>query len=171
MGQDADAPHRISPDWLVQECATVLHIVEICLQRFKQPLLQSSEDGFAPFWQFMCLQMSALAYILRQVLANIVGQPMSPKELLILRLLMDNPKGLYGSEFVHLSDGKISRGTVYTLLERMVDKKFVREVEEEPSTELQLRRTRHFITGVGQKACRDFAEQHGLDIRHGAFAR
>src|SRR5690349_9489862 len=95
---------------------------------------------------------------------------MAPKDLLALRLLMDNPRGLYASEFVHLSDGKLGRGTIYTLLDRLVDKGFVREQEEEPSPELQLRRTRHFITGLGQRACRDFAEQFGFQIKAGALS-
>jgi DNA-binding PadR family transcriptional regulator len=84
---------------------------------------------------------------------------------------MDNPKGLYASEMVHLSNGVLGRGTVYTLLERMVDKGFVREVDEEPSPTLQLKRTRHVITGVGQRFVKDFAEQNGFDVRLGAFAR
>jgi DNA-binding PadR family transcriptional regulator len=95
---------------------------------------------------------------------------MAPKELLVLRLLQDNPSGLYGSELVHLSDGKVGRGTVYTLLDRLVQKGMVREQDEEPSPELQLKRTRHFITGAGQRACEEFARQHGLIINKGAFA-
>ncbi len=95
---------------------------------------------------------------------------MAPKELLALRLLQDNPTGLYGSELVHLSAGAIGRGTVYTLLDRLVQKGMVRELDEEPTPELQLKRTRHFITGVGQRACIDFAERHGLTINLGVFA-
>jgi DNA-binding PadR family transcriptional regulator len=96
---------------------------------------------------------------------------MAPKELLVLRLLQDNPTGLYGSELVHLSMGAVGRGTVYTLLDRLVQKGMVREKDEEPTPELQFRRTRHFITGAGQRACKDFAIQHGLTINSGAFAR
>lgn len=95
---------------------------------------------------------------------------MAPKELMVLRLLMDNPGGLYGSEFVHLSSGQLGRGTIYTLLDRLVQKGMVREVEEPATTELQLQRTRHFITGQGQRACKEFARQYGLKINHGALA-
>jgi DNA-binding PadR family transcriptional regulator len=56
---------------------------------------------------------------------------MAPKELKVLRLLIDNPRGLYGSELVSRSEGYLSRGSIYTLLERLVEKGFVREVEEE----------------------------------------
>lgn len=85
-------------------------------------------------------------------------------ELLALRLLMDHPQGLYGSEFVHHSNKKLTRGTVYTLLERMVDKGYVREVEEPPTPSLQLARTRHLITAKGRAAYLGFLEQHGLQM-------
>lgn len=94
---------------------------------------------------------------------------MAPKELLTLRLLQDNARGLYASELVHLSGGKLGRGTIYTLLDRMVNKAWIREVEEEPSPELQLRRTRHFLTGQGQRAVNDFAQSHGLAVVSGAL--
>lgn len=81
---------------------------------------------------------------------------MAPKELKTMLLLMDNPRGLYGSELVALSDGVLGRGTIYTLLERLIDKGFVKEVEEPPSPTLQMARTRHFITALGQKAVNDY---------------
>jgi len=89
---------------------------------------------------------------------------MAPKELLALRLLIDNPAGLFGSQFVHLSEGKLNRGTVYTLLERMVDKGFVREVEVGASAELQLARTRHLITAEGRAAYNAFLSEQGLTM-------
>lgn len=87
---------------------------------------------------------------------------MAPKELMALRLLIDNPKGLYGSEFVHLSDGRLSRGTIYMLLERMVDKGFAREQAEPPTSVLQLARTRHIITAAGRSAYTGFLAEQGL---------
>jgi DNA-binding PadR family transcriptional regulator len=89
---------------------------------------------------------------------------MAPKELLALRLLIDNPRGLYGSQLVHLAEGKLNRGTVYMLLERMVDKGFVREVEEPGTASLQLTRTRHLITAQGKAAYRAFLEEQGLEM-------
>lgn len=94
---------------------------------------------------------------------------MAPKELLALRLLMDNPQGLYGSELVHLSHGGLVRGTAYMLLERLLTKDWVRAVEEEPSTALNLRRTRYFVTKQGVRACEDFAAAHGMKVAHGVF--
>lgn len=89
---------------------------------------------------------------------------MAPKELLALRLLIDNPRGLYGSEFVHLAEGKLNRGTIYALLERMVDKGFVREVAEEGTPQLQLARTRHLITAQGRSAYNAFLAEQGLTM-------
>jgi DNA-binding PadR family transcriptional regulator len=98
---------------------------------------------------------------------------MASKELLILRMLLDNPtRGMYGSELVHLSEGRIGRGTVYTVLERLVNKGFVREVEEPPTPDLALKRTRHHITASGRAAYNAFLTEHGLRIagRIGAAA-
>jgi len=89
---------------------------------------------------------------------------MSPKELKVLRLLMDNPKGLYGSELVELSNGYLSRGTIYTLLDRCVEKGVVKEKNEPPTQELKLSRTRHFITSEGYRAVNDYAEEMGFLI-------
>jgi DNA-binding PadR family transcriptional regulator len=77
---------------------------------------------------------------------------MAPKDLKALRLLMDHPRGLYGSEMVAMSEGYLSRGTIYTLMSRLVEKGFVREVEEPPTPTLQMARTRHLITGNGRVA-------------------
>lgn len=85
---------------------------------------------------------------------------MSPKQLTALRLLAQHNDGLYGSAMVALSAGKLSRGTVYTLLERMIKEGFVREVEEPPSASLQLARTRHFITAEGLRAYREHLGEH-----------
>ena len=89
---------------------------------------------------------------------------MAPKELKALRMLMDRPGGLYGSELVSLSEGFIGRGTVYALLDKLVAKGFVREVEEPPTPSLQLARTRHFITAPGKKAVYDFCRQMDLSV-------
>ena len=87
---------------------------------------------------------------------------MAPKKLLALRLMIDNPQGLFGSQFVHLSNGYLNRGTVYTLLERLVDEGFVKEVPVPPSADLQLARTRHMITAKGKRAYQAFLDEQGL---------
>lgn len=68
----------------------------------------------------------------------------------ILQLLSDNQAGLYGSDIVRLSKGKVSRFKVYKLLDQLVEKDWVREHEDPPRVELGgMRRTRHFITPAG----------------------
>lgn len=89
---------------------------------------------------------------------------MAPKELKALLLLIDNPGGLFGSEFVNKSDGYIGRGTVYTLLERLVEKGFVDELEEPATSEYQLARTRHRINGKGQAAVIEYCSLMGLRL-------
>jgi DNA-binding PadR family transcriptional regulator len=85
---------------------------------------------------------------------------MSPKQLTALRLLAQNSDGLYGSEMVALSEGRLTRGTVYSMLERMISEGFVREVEEPASASLQLARTRHYITAKGKRAYAEFLSEH-----------
>lgn len=92
---------------------------------------------------------------------------MAPKELKVLRLLMDNQRGLYGSELVALSDGYLGRGTIYALLSKMVEKGFVREETDPPTPALQLARTRHFITGTGQKAVNAYLKDMNLSLPQG----
>jgi DNA-binding PadR family transcriptional regulator len=91
------------------------------------------------------------------------SKPMSNK-MTALRLLAQHPDGLYGSEMVALSGGKLSRGTTYPLLGRMVKEGLVREVQEPATASLKLARTRHFITGEGAKAyeayVREFIGEH-----------
>ena len=89
---------------------------------------------------------------------------MAPKDLKALRLLMDNPRGLYGSELVALSEGYLSRGTVYTLLDRLLEKGIIREGEEPPTPAFQMQRTRHFITASGQRAVLEFAREMGFSV-------
>lgn len=114
----------------------------------------------AAFFLSACLQMSACAATLK-LLTN--GTPtMSPKELKAMLLLMDHSRGLYGSELVALSDGVLGRGTIYTLLDRLIEKGFVREVEEPPTPTLQMARTRHLITALGQKAVTDYLSAMNL---------
>jgi DNA-binding PadR family transcriptional regulator len=90
---------------------------------------------------------------------------MPPKDLKALRLLIDSPRGLYGSEMVALSEGYLTRGTVYTLLSRLVDKGFIREVEEPATAALQFKRTRHVITGAGQRAVHNYAQEMGFIVK------
>ena len=90
---------------------------------------------------------------------------MAPKDLKALLLLMDHPRGMYGSEMVDVSGQYLSRGTIYNVLGRLVARGLVREVRELPSVSAPLPRTRHYITGQGQRAVRDYLDNMALDRR------
>jgi DNA-binding PadR family transcriptional regulator len=89
---------------------------------------------------------------------------MAPKQLITLRLLLDHPNGLYGSELVHRSEGKLNRGTVYVLLDRLVEEGFVREDPVPPSPTHQMTRVRHIITAQGKAAYHAFLQEQGLQM-------
>lgn len=50
---------------------------------------------------------------------------LSGTEFFVLGMLVDATKGLYGLEMVNMSDGLLSRGTIYVTLGRMKEKNFV----------------------------------------------
>lgn len=77
---------------------------------------------------------------------------MSSKAQLALRLLIEHPDGLYGSELVEHSAGKISFGSAYTLLERLVEKGYVREEPKPLASTPKISRIRHVITPSGRHA-------------------
>lgn len=75
---------------------------------------------------------------------------LSPKELLILQLLINQER--YGQELVDVSEGELKRGTVYVTLARMEDKGFVEgHSEPRPAHEGGLPRRKYRITGEGQR--------------------
>jgi len=70
----------------------------------------------------------------------------------ILRLLVGEPKGLYGLELVKRSGGKLKRGSVYVLLSRLEDKGYL-QVKSMPPPEGTggMRRRLYRLDGAGQK--------------------
>lgn len=86
---------------------------------------------------------------------------MAPKELKTLRLLMEHPTGLFGAELIALSEGMLGRGTIYVVLDRLIDKGFVRE-EEVSDASGRPARVRHLITGEGARAVEQFAQNFGF---------
>jgi DNA-binding PadR family transcriptional regulator len=72
-------------------------------------------------------------------------------ELLILRLLSEEPKGMYGLELVKASDGKLRRGSVYVTLGRMQEKGLVVERTTADSVHSGLPRPQYRLTAHGQK--------------------
>lgn len=76
----------------------------------------------------------------------------SDKEALILSLLTERD-GLYGLELVALSENQLKRGTVYVTLSRMMDKGFIRVVEDRnPEEHAGLPRPQYRITATGERA-------------------
>ena len=83
-------------------------------------------------------------------------------EALILSLLGLQRGGAFGSQLMHLSEGKLKRGSVYALLGRLENAGYVRSDEEPPTEEYALPRTRYAITAMGVRARSEFAEWHGF---------
>jgi DNA-binding PadR family transcriptional regulator len=92
----------------------------------------------------------------------------SPTETLILSLLIQQPRGAFASELLHTSEGRLKRGSVYTILNRMEAAGLVSSKEEDPTSAYALPRTRYSITSAGIKARQDFANFTGLPVPVGA---
>ena len=88
----------------------------------------------------------------------------TPTEALILSLLANKAVGAYGSELIHLSNGKLKRGSVYSLLGRLEKSNFVESSEEAATDEYALPRTRYRITAQGSRARVEFADWVGMSV-------
>lgn len=76
----------------------------------------------------------------------------SRKELLILEMLIQSKRELYGLEMVEASNGNLKRGTIYVTLQRMQEKGLV-DSKPEPRTapEIGIPRRVYSVTGHGQR--------------------
>ena len=88
----------------------------------------------------------------------------STTEALILGLLAQKSVGAYGSELIHLSGGKLKRGSVYSLLSRLEKSNFVESSEEAATDQYALPRTRYRITAQGTRARLEFANWVGMAV-------
>lgn len=88
----------------------------------------------------------------------------STTEALILGLLAQKSVGAYGSELIHSSNGKLKRGSVYSLLSRLEKANFVESSEEAGTDQYALPRTRYRITAQGSRARVDFANWVGMTV-------
>lgn len=87
-----------------------------------------------------------------------VGLPsVSRKELLILGMLLESKRELYGLEMVEASGGSLKRGTIYVTLQRMQEKGLV-DSKPEPRTapEIGIPRRLYGVTGYGQRVYRAY---------------
>ncbi len=73
-------------------------------------------------------------------------------DVAILRLLTDEPAGMYGLEIVRASEGTLSRLRVYIVLGRLEETGFIRSKLICDSDPQGLTRLRYFITVLGQRA-------------------
>lgn len=88
----------------------------------------------------------------------------STTEALILGLLAQKSVGAYGSELIHLSGGKLKRGSVYSLLSRLEKSNFVESSEDAATDQYALPRTRYRITAQGSHARVEFANWVGMTV-------
>src|SRR5215217_2609833 len=87
-----------------------------------------------------------------------IGLPsVSRKELLILDMLLENKRELYGLEMVEASGGDLKRGTIYVTLQRMQEKGLV-DSKPEPRTapEIGIARRLYVVTGYGRRVYRAY---------------
>lgn len=76
----------------------------------------------------------------------------SRAEATILQLLIGEPSGMYGLQLVTASNGALKRGTAYVTLGRMVDKGFLKVVDEKVESGYPgLPRKSYRLTGFGRK--------------------
>lgn len=78
---------------------------------------------------------------------------LSSKEALILDLLVSNGRELFGLEMVAASGGRLKRGTVYVMLQRLQEKGFIdSKLEPRQAPEIGIPRRLYWITGLGERA-------------------
>jgi PadR family transcriptional regulator, regulatory protein PadR len=81
----------------------------------------------------------------------------SRKELLVLEMLLQAKRELFGLEMVEASNGNLKRGTIYVTLQRMQEKGLV-DSKPEPRTapEIGIPRKLYSVTGYGQRVYRAY---------------
>lgn len=76
---------------------------------------------------------------------------MTAKQALILDILRQHPKGLFGLDIVRLSNGKLGRGTVYLSLGRLEEQGLVKS-RLVPHPHVPMGRPLYTITRGGHRA-------------------
>lgn len=83
-------------------------------------------------------------------------------EGLILNLLSQSPTGAYGSEIVHRSDSRLKRGSIYSLRGRLEKAGLVELIDDAPTEQYALPRTRYRISASGVRAKVELANWTGF---------
>jgi DNA-binding PadR family transcriptional regulator len=77
---------------------------------------------------------------------------LSRKEVLILNLLVNSGKKLFGLEMIEASGDELKRGTVYVMLHRMEEKGLVEsEQERRTAPEIGIPRRLYQVSGYGRR--------------------
>lgn len=89
--------------------------------------------------------------------ANAGLPSLSRKEYLILEMLIQIRRELFGLEMVEASRGKLKRGTIYVTLQRMQEKGLV-DSKPEPRTapEIGIPRRLYRVSGYGERVYRAY---------------
>lgn len=73
-------------------------------------------------------------------------------ECLILELLLNTGREMFGLELIEASGGQLKRGTIYVTLQRMQEKGFIDSRQEaRPAPEVGIPRRLYHITGLGAR--------------------
>jgi len=72
-------------------------------------------------------------------------------ELLIMRMLRDEPAGMYGLALVKASEGRLKRGTIYVTLGRLEEKGYVRSRAKPDGDHPGIPRPIYKITALGER--------------------
>jgi DNA-binding PadR family transcriptional regulator len=89
--------------------------------------------------------------------------PLSPKESLILEMLIGRGRELFGLEMVEGSNGALKRGTIYVTLQRMQEKGFI-DSKPEPrvAPEIGIARRMYWATGMGERVFAAYQAAHTI---------
>ena len=89
--------------------------------------------------------------------ANAGLPSLSSKEHLILEMLVQSKRELFGLEMVEASKGELKRGTIYVTLQRMQEKGLV-DSKPEPriAPEIGIPRRLYSVSGYGQRVYRAY---------------
>ena len=79
---------------------------------------------------------------------------LSPKEALVLGMLISGARERYGLELVELSKGQLRRGTIYVTLGRMEEKGLVSSRRESAGDATTIPRRQYRPTGLGRSVLR-----------------
>jgi DNA-binding PadR family transcriptional regulator len=86
----------------------------------------------------------------------------SEKELVVLGLLRDGPREMYGLEIVNASSGKLGRAAIYITLARMEEKGYIKSRTPVEDSHPGLPRPRYKITALGERALQAANAAQGL---------